>query len=75
MNGMALIRARRGLLAKIARECGLSRAAVAVWDRVPAERLPEVERISGISRCDLRPDICPPPEDIASAPLARGEAA
>ncbi len=55
------IRARRGLRAQIAREIGLTRAAVIKWDKVPAERLPDVERITGIPRHQLRPDICPPP--------------
>jgi len=71
MDGMELIRAQRGLLAKVARECKLSRAAVAVWDKVPAERLPAVERATGISRHLLRPDICPLPLHYA-APVAEG---
>jgi DNA-binding transcriptional regulator YdaS (Cro superfamily) len=60
IDGMGLIRAKRGLLAKVAQELGLSRAAVVKWPRVPAERLPDVERITGIPREKLRPDICPP---------------
>ena len=58
---MTLIRAEKGMLAHIARELKLSRSAVAMWQRVPAERLPEVEAITGIPRHRLRPDICPPP--------------
>jgi DNA-binding transcriptional regulator YdaS (Cro superfamily) len=61
MDGMQLIRAQRGLMARIARDLGLTRSAVCVWERVPAEYLPSVERTSGISRHLLRPDICPPP--------------
>ncbi len=61
-NGMNLIRSRRGLMAKVAAELGFTRAAVVKWDRVPAEQLPEVERITGIPRHALRPDICPPPD-------------
>lgn len=61
-NGMDLIRDRRGLLAKVAKELGVTRGAVVKWDKVPAERLPEIERITGISRHDLRPDICPAPK-------------
>ena len=30
------------------------------WSRVPAERVLEVERLSGISRYDLRPDVYGP---------------
>lgn len=54
---MSLIRARRGLLARVARDLGLTRSAVAMWDRVPAERVVEVERITGVPREQLRPDL------------------
>lgn len=59
-DGMDLIREKRGLLAKVAHGLGITRAAVVKWDKVPAERLPEIERITGIPRQKLRPDICPP---------------
>jgi DNA-binding transcriptional regulator YdaS (Cro superfamily) len=36
---------------------GLSRAAVSQWRRVPAERVVEVERLTGIPREQLRPDL------------------
>jgi DNA-binding transcriptional regulator YdaS (Cro superfamily) len=58
MDGMQLIRAHPGLLAKVARDLGISRPAVAKWRRVPAERLPEIEASTGIPRHLLRPDIC-----------------
>jgi len=58
---MALIRAQRGMLAKVAQGLGLTRAAVVKWEQVPAERLPDIERITGIPRHLLRPDICPEP--------------
>jgi DNA-binding transcriptional regulator YdaS (Cro superfamily) len=67
MTGMDLIKSRRGLIAKIAKGLNIHGSAVSMWKKVPAERLPEVERITGIPRYELRPDICPPP--------ARGEAA
>lgn len=57
MTGMKLIRCERGLLAKVARELGLSRSAVAMWRTVPAERVVSVERITGIGRERLRPDL------------------
>jgi DNA-binding transcriptional regulator YdaS (Cro superfamily) len=60
-TGMALIRAQRGLLAKVARDLGVTRPAVTTWTRVPAERIPEVEASTGIPRHLLRPDICLPP--------------
>ncbi len=72
MNGMDLIRAKRGMLAKVAHELGLTRAAVVHWDRVPAERVVEIERITGISRQKLRPDLYtpaqkPPADEIEAA--------
>ncbi len=36
---------------------GLSRAAVSQWKRVPIERVNDVERLTGIPRSELRPDI------------------
>jgi len=58
---MERIRQTPGLRAKIARELGITFPAVLKWRRVPAERLPEVERATGIPRHELRPDICPAP--------------
>jgi DNA-binding transcriptional regulator YdaS (Cro superfamily) len=60
-TGVELIRAHKGMAVKIARGCGIKVTAVYQWSRVPAERLPQVEKISGIPRWRLRPDICPPP--------------
>jgi len=59
--GMDRIRATRGLQAAISQALGITTGAVAKWKRVPAERVLAVERLSGISRHDLRPDIYPPP--------------
>lgn len=44
----------------MAAHLGVSRQAVNVWflrHRVPAERVLEIERLSGISRHELRPDV------------------
>lgn len=40
---------------------GVGAAAICKWERkrVPAERVLDVERITGISRHDLRPDLYP----------------
>ena len=66
MDGMDRIRAERGMIAKIARGLGIKASAVSMWKRVPAERLPEVERITGFPRHQLRPDICPAPTGVAA---------
>jgi len=50
---------RRGLKVRIATELGITHSAVSQWRRVPADRVLEVERITGIPRHELRPDIYP----------------
>jgi DNA-binding transcriptional regulator YdaS (Cro superfamily) len=62
-TGMGLIRARRGLMAEIARVLGLTKGAVWKWRVVPAERVLAIERISGIPRQQLRPDLYPDEAD------------
>ena len=67
MDGMDLIRNKRGLMAELAQELGINRSAVAMWKRVPAERVRDVERLTGISRSKLRPDIFGPQLDVEQA--------
>jgi DNA-binding transcriptional regulator YdaS (Cro superfamily) len=38
---------------------GITPQAVSQWRRVPAERAIEVERVTGVPRHELRPDIYP----------------
>ena len=44
----------------LARKLGITPHAVIQWDRVPAARAIEVERHTGVSRHELRPDIFGP---------------
>jgi DNA-binding transcriptional regulator YdaS (Cro superfamily) len=44
-------------MAKVANGLGISRAAVSLWTKVPAEMVVEVEKITGIPREQLRPDL------------------
>jgi DNA-binding transcriptional regulator YdaS (Cro superfamily) len=46
----------------LARSLGITHGAVNQWRRVPAERVVDVERVTGIPREKLRPDIFDPPE-------------
>jgi len=46
-----------GGAAELARHLNISRSAIAQWQQVPVNRVLDVERITGISRHDLRPDI------------------
>lgn len=57
---MAPIREVRGLASEVAKGLGLSRAAISLWERVPAELVVDVERLSGIQRERLRPDLYRP---------------
>ncbi len=49
-----------GGVVKLSEALGLSRAAASQWDRVPAEHVLPVERLTGVSRHVLRPDIFGP---------------
>lgn len=49
----------------LARLLGISPQAVAQWSRVPPMRVIAVESKTGVPRCELRPDIYPPPEKAA----------
>ena len=49
----------------VARELDISPQAVGQWRRVPAERVLQLERVSGVPRQELRPDLYPLPEVAA----------
>ena len=46
-----------GGVAKLARRLGISQPSVSNWSRIPAERVVEVEVVTGIEREVLRPDL------------------
>lgn len=46
-----------GGVVKLSLALGLSRAAVSGWKQIPPERVLDVERITGIPREKLRPDL------------------
>lgn len=56
-TGMDAVRENVTSMAELARGLGLTRGAVAQWDRVPAERVPAVARLTGLSRQSIRPDL------------------
>ena len=55
-----LIIKRAGGVNALARELEISPAAVSQWRRIPAERVLEIERITGVPCWEIRPDIFPP---------------
>lgn len=51
--------AERGRRGKLAEAIGVSPPAISMWTRVPAERLMDVSRATGIPPEQLRPDLYP----------------
>jgi DNA-binding transcriptional regulator YdaS (Cro superfamily) len=48
-----------GGFASLAGELGISRQAIYQWRRIPAERIVEIEKLTGVPRHELRPDLYP----------------
>ena len=59
MTPLAKACATVGTSAELARRLGISRQAVLQWRRIPAERVIDIERLTGVPREELRPDIYP----------------
>lgn len=59
-----LLRAKRGLIAHIARELKILPQAIHQWRQVPLDRVIEVEKATGIHRSLLRPDFFEPAPSI-----------
>jgi DNA-binding transcriptional regulator YdaS (Cro superfamily) len=49
-----------GSKAKTARALGVTRSAISQWRNIPVNRVIDIEKITGIPRAELRPDIYPP---------------
>lgn len=49
----------------LAAKLGITPQAISQWEQVPLLRVPDVERITGISRYDLRPDFFGTPSDTS----------
>lgn len=50
---------------QLARDLGITTGAVWQWRRVPAERVVDVSRLTGIPREELRPDLYPRDNEAA----------
>jgi predicted DNA-binding transcriptional regulator AlpA len=51
---------RAGGTTALARALGIEHTSLYRWKRIPAERVLDVEALTGIPCCELRPDIYPP---------------
>jgi len=46
-----------GSISALARKLNIKRQAVAQWNAIPLERVVDVEKATGVSRRELRPDL------------------
>lgn len=56
-TGLSEAIAAAGGLSELARRIGIAQPSVSNWSRIPAERVLQVEAVTGISRRQLRPDL------------------
>lgn len=47
----------RGRVSELAAALSITHSAISQWDRVPSDRILQVEKVTGIARGDLRPDL------------------
>lgn len=60
---LQMVREKRGTATRIAEACGIKRATVWVWQRVPPQHVLAVEELLQIPRHKIRPDLYPPPNE------------
>ena len=46
-----------GGIVELSRQLGIKHNSMYCWNRVPAEHVLKIERITGVSRHDIRPDV------------------
>ena len=54
---LSYLNTQRGRRIALAKELGITPGALSQWKRVPSERVLGVERLTGISRHELRADL------------------
>ncbi len=72
-TGIAKAVKAKGSISALARSIGITRAAICQWERIPAGRVVEIERLTGVPRQELRPDLYEPAPDQSNAPAASSE--
>ncbi|MBS7532096.1 helix-turn-helix domain-containing protein [Ancylobacter sonchi] len=58
-DALSIAKERAGGAVGLARPLGISSQAVSQWRRAPAKHVLNIERVTGVSRHDLRPDLYP----------------
>lgn len=53
---------------QLALRLGISAQAVCQWRSIPVRRVLDVERVTGVPREELRPDVYPPSENRGAQP-------
>jgi pyruvate kinase len=59
------LKAERGRASRLAEVLNIRPGAISQWDRVPAERIGDVSRVTGLELHELRPDMFKAPEAAA----------
>lgn len=65
MSGIALVIKKIGTQKALAEALGVSTMSVSKWvstGRIPVDRVLTIEKLTGVPRYELRPDIYPPEE-------------
>lgn len=61
---------RCGGVVALGKSLGINYRSMHSWERVPAGRVLDIERLTGISRSVIRPDIYPPALSESASPAA-----
>ncbi len=70
-GGLGLAIEAAGGIMRLAYALGISEAAVSQWEKIPPDRVIPIEKLTGVKRELLRPDLYPerpaPPEENGAA--------
>lgn len=61
VTGIDLLRVQRGCMVWLARQLGMRHSTLSGWTVVPVRHVHRIERLTGLPRYLLRPDLWAPP--------------